>query len=122
MFILVKRRGNQMTQAKQTITVRSHVGSDGILRLEATVAMTQMDLEVTVTVQPAGAEPGKTTPNASGVVFPGFLEETFGAWEGEPLIRAPQLAVSPEALGWPEEVLQQTAGTIPNLERPPQSA
>ena len=71
-----------MTQAKQTITVRSHVGRDGILHLAVPVAMTEMDLDVTVTVQPA---------------------------------------TLPEELGWPQGVLQQTAGTIPDLERPPQS-
>jgi len=76
-----------MTQAKQTITVRSYVGRDGILHLEVPVAMREMDLEVTVTVQPVGTE----------------LEGTI-----------------PEALGWPEGVLQRTAGSIPELERPPQ--
>lgn len=37
-----------MTQAKQTITVHSHVGEDGILHLEVPVGMRDIDLEVTV--------------------------------------------------------------------------
>jgi len=76
-----------MTQAKQTITVRSRVGSDGILHLDVPVALREMELEVTVTVQ--AAETGEDTSEALGW-SPGFFEETFGAWEGEPLTRAPQ--------------------------------
>jgi len=111
-----------MTQAKQTITVRSRVGSDGILHLDVPVALREMELEVTVTVtvQSVRAEPGGDTPEALGW-SPGFFEETFGAWEGEPLTRSPQSTASPEALGWPEGVLQRTAGSSPDLERLPLS-
>lgn len=35
----------------QSITLRSHVGSDGILHLEVPVGLTDAELEVTVTVQ-----------------------------------------------------------------------
>lgn len=107
-----------MTQAKQTITVHSHVGEDGILHLEVPVGMRDIDLEVTVTVQ--AVEPEENTSEALGWP-PGFFEETFGAWEEETLTRVPQPAVSPKALGWPEGVLQRTAGSIPELERLPQS-
>lgn len=76
-----------MTQAKKTITVHSHVGEDGILHLAVPVGMQEMDLEVTVTVQ--AVERGEDTPETLGW-SPGFFEETFGAWAGEPLTRAPQ--------------------------------
>lgn len=108
-----------MTQAKQTITVRSHVGRDGILHLDVPVELREVELEVTVTVQPIKGEPEENSPETLGW-SPGFFEETFGAWEGEPLTRAPQPAVSPAALGWPEGVLRRTAGSMPELERPPQ--
>lgn len=108
-----------MSQAKQTITIRSHVGSDGILHLEVPVEPRDSELEVTLTVQPVQAEAGENTSEALGW-SPGFFEETFGAWEGESLTRASQPAVSPEALGWPEGVLRRTAGSIPELERPVQ--
>lgn len=78
-----------MSQAKQTITVRSHVGSDGILHLEVPVEVRDSELEVTLKVQPVRAEPGENTPEALGWSS-GFFEETFGAWEGESITRAPQ--------------------------------
>lgn len=79
-----------------------------------------MDLEVTLTLQAAGIDPEENTPEALGW-SPGFFAATFGAWEGEPLTRAPQPVVSPETLGWPQGVLERTAGSIPELERLPQS-
>jgi hypothetical protein len=60
----------------QTITLRSHVGADGVLRLDIPVDLADTDLEVVVTLQPL---------------------------------------ISPAA-----DVLGRTAGSIPDLERPPQ--
>ena len=34
------------------VTLQTHIGSDGLLRLELPVGMTDVDLEVTVTMQP----------------------------------------------------------------------
>jgi hypothetical protein len=59
-----------------TITLHSHVGSDGVLDLKVPVDLKNTDLEVTVTFK----------------------------------------AISPDWLS----VLEQTAGSIPDLERPPQ--
>ncbi len=44
----------------QTITLRSHVGSDGILHLEVPVGLTDAELEVTVTIQPVTPSKVKT--------------------------------------------------------------
>ncbi|MEM8505055.1 MAG: hypothetical protein AAF716_18110 [Cyanobacteria bacterium P01_D01_bin.1] len=40
----------------QSITVRSHVGADGILHLELPIAAKEQELEVTVLYQPVQAE------------------------------------------------------------------
>lgn len=64
----------------QSITVRSHVGPDGILHLDVPVGIHDADLEVTVTVQPIDLTPqGKGWP-------PGFFEETFGSFKDAPLV------------------------------------
>lgn len=70
----------------QSITLRSHVGPDGILHLMVPVGVTDKDLEVMVIYQPLEYELTKT----------------------------------PEELGWPPGFFERTAGTIPDLERPPQ--
>lgn len=72
----------------QSIKIQSRVGSDGILKLEIPVGLTDADLEVLVVVQPL-ASPSTTSPEDLG--WPaGFFEETAGAWQGEPLIREEQ--------------------------------
>ena len=64
----------------QSIKVRSHVGSDGILHLNIPIGVHDSDLEVTVTVQPVDSTPqGKGWP-------PGFFEETFGSFKDDPLV------------------------------------
>ena len=73
----------------QSITLRSHVGSDGILHLDVPVGVHDADFEVTVTLK-AVTHPSETkTPEELGW-SPGFFERTFGAWVGEPLVREPQ--------------------------------
>jgi hypothetical protein len=67
----------------QTITLHSHVGEDRILHLDVPVGLIDADLEVTLTVQAV-----KSLPEGSW--SPGFFEKTFGAWEGEPLVREEQ--------------------------------
>lgn len=73
----------------QSITLRSHVGEDGILQLQVPVSLTNVDLEVMVIVQPLKkAESANTRKSQSWP--PGFFERTAGAWQGEPLTRGEQ--------------------------------
>lgn len=72
----------------QKITLRAHVGSDGVLHLNLPVGVSDAELEVTVTVQPIMPPDGKT-PEELGW-SPGFFERTFGAWQGESLGRESQ--------------------------------
>ena len=60
-----------------SVTLRSHVGSDGILKLQVPVGLKDTDLEVMVIVQ--SLETPKTkTPETVG--WPsGFFEQTFGS-------------------------------------------
>lgn len=78
-----------MTQTEQNISIRSHVGSDGILHLEVLVEMKNTDIVVTMKVRSLPAVSEVTKLEQLGW-SPGFFEETFGTWEGEPLIRASQ--------------------------------
>lgn len=72
----------------QSITLRSHVGSDGILHLDIPVGVYDADLEVTVTVQPTEGQAAKT-PEELGY-RPDFFERTAGCFQDEPLVRYPQ--------------------------------
>ncbi len=78
-----------MAQSEQNISIRSHVGSDGILHLEVPVEMKDTDIVVTMKVRSLPAASEVTQLEKLGW-SPGFFEETFGTWEGEPLIRASQ--------------------------------
>jgi len=73
----------------QSITLKSHVGTDGILKLQVPVGITNADLEVMVVVQPIALAATLKTPQDLGWP-PGFFEQTAGCWQGEPLIREPQ--------------------------------
>ena len=72
----------------QSIKLHSHVGEDGILQLEVPVGLTNMDLEVTVTVAPVQQK--TVTPEELGWP-PGFFERTAGCLQDEPLVRYPQV-------------------------------
>lgn len=61
--------------------LQSHVGADGVLRLEVPVDEKDSDLEVVVVVQPSGH---------AGTWPDGFFDETFGAFKDHPLERPPQ--------------------------------
>ncbi len=73
----------------QSITLRSHVGSDGILHLDVPVGVHDAEIEVTVTIRSIpkldrklGVELGWSE---------GFFAETFGALAGDDsFIRHPQ--------------------------------
>ena len=73
----------------QSIKVRSHVGSDGILHLDIPVGVHDAELEVTLTVQPVDRQPEAKTPEELGW-SPGFFEKTFGSLRDQPLEREPQ--------------------------------
>lgn len=69
----------------QTITLRSRVGSDGVLHLDIPSDYTDAELDVTVTVRPVHVE---MTTNAAMMNWPpGFFENVIGAWKGEPFVR-----------------------------------
>jgi hypothetical protein len=67
----------------ETIRLHSHVGSDGMLRVEVPVATRNSDLDVVLVVQPAAPHSVQNWPE-------GFFEETFGAFRERPLERSPQ--------------------------------
>lgn len=73
----------------QSITVSSHVGKDGILRLQVPVGLTDVDLEVMVIIQPVGSTPAVNNSKSEGWP-PGFFEQTFGCLRDDPLVREPQ--------------------------------
>jgi hypothetical protein len=85
---LLSRLTVELETIMQSIKVRSHVGSDGILHLDVPVGIHDVDLEVIVTVQSVTALKVKT-PEELG--YPAdFFEKTAGSFEDEPLIRYPQ--------------------------------
>ena len=68
----------------QSITLRTRVGKDGILKLETPIGITDTELEVVLVVNPVVEE-----QNAKGWP-PGFFTEIIGGWQGERLVREPQ--------------------------------
>jgi len=62
-------------------TVHTRVGSDGILKLEMPIAITNSNLEVILIVNPL---------NPIVEWSPSFFTEILGAWEGSPFVREPQ--------------------------------
>lgn len=72
----------------QNITLRSHVGPDGILHLDVPVGVHDADLEVTVMIQPV-TPPERKSPQELGYP-PDFFERTFGSLSDDPLERSPQ--------------------------------
>jgi hypothetical protein len=68
----------------ETITLNSHVGADGVLKLQVPVKVTNADLEVVLIVQPV-------TPGSKNLGWPArFFEEVAGGWQGEQLVREDQ--------------------------------
>jgi hypothetical protein len=58
----------------QTVTLRSHVGEDGVLRLDVPLEVVNTDLEVTVVVQPIAPSPSTEAHEAPSTVW-------TNAWE-----------------------------------------
>ncbi len=74
----------------KSIQLTSHVGKDGILKIQMPVDITDQEVDVVVVVQPRlKFESAVDTPEARGWP-PGFFEKTAGAWQGDPLTRPPQ--------------------------------
>jgi hypothetical protein len=70
----------------RTVQFHSHVGADGILKVEVPVGVTDADLDVVVIVLPAGA----TARTTDGNWPPNFFEDTFGCLAEYPLERPSQ--------------------------------
>lgn len=70
----------------KAVHFRSHVGADGVLKVEVPVGMTDADLDVVVVVSNPGAPAGAIDGNWG----PNFFEETFGCLAEYPLERPPQ--------------------------------
>lgn len=68
----------------ETIKMHTHVGKDGILRLEVPVGLINSDLEVVVTVQPIAPT---TEDRAEWLAF---IERTAGSLADDPIDRPPQ--------------------------------
>jgi hypothetical protein len=66
-----------------SIKLQTHVGHDGLLQFKLPVGISNQDLEVIVIYQPIN----QTSKRAWS---PQFFERTFGAWQGEPLVREAQ--------------------------------
>lgn len=69
----------------QTIRLKAHVGTDGLLKLEIPLEVADSDLEVEVTIS--------SVDQPAAIVMawpPGYFEQTFGALADDPLLRAPQ--------------------------------
>jgi hypothetical protein len=72
----------------QSVTVRSHIGSDGLLNLQIPVELKDVDVEVVVVVQQIN---GHLVTDTEALGWPpGFFEETYGSFKDEPLERPPQ--------------------------------
>jgi hypothetical protein len=72
----------------QSVTVRSHIGSDGMLNLQIPVELKDVDVEVVVVVQQIN---GHLVADTEALGWPpGFFEETYGSFKDEPLERPPQ--------------------------------
>jgi hypothetical protein len=68
----------------QSVKLRSHVGKDGILKLEIPLNLVDTDLEIMVVFQPVTS----TAPGPEDSGWPAnFFEQTYGSFRTEPLIR-----------------------------------
>lgn len=80
----------------ESITLRSHVGEDGILQVSVPDQLRNQDLEIMIIFQPIDHPESR---NDAAVLDstelrgwnPGFFETVVGSWEGEALERPAQL-------------------------------
>ena len=68
-----------------SVTVRSHIGSDGMLNLQIPVELKDVDVEVVVTMKPLTIDDLEKLAQSNGWP-PGFFQETFGCLKDFPEI------------------------------------
>ncbi len=68
----------------QSLTLRTHVGKDGILKLKMPIGIKNKDLEVILVVHAVDDEKPVTEWPTN------FFTEIIGGWDGTPLTRAAQ--------------------------------
>jgi len=76
-----------------SVKTNAHIGRDGTLRVEVPPPLRGTDVEIMLVVQPVPARElsPMIAPTPEGLGWPpGFFEETFGVWKGEPLEQLPQ--------------------------------
>lgn len=122
----------------QSITVQSHIGEDGILRLQIPVGIKDVDVQVTLALQETTIN-GAAKSSEDLAWPPGYLETAIGSWQGEfPTDRAEQdqsgevtththmtideLEAQAQSNGWPPGFFRQTVGAWQGepLKRPEQ--
>lgn len=70
----------------ETLKLRTHVGSDGVLKLEVPTAMNNRDIDVVVVMQVVEETP------VDALGWPvGFFDRTYGALADDPLERPAEL-------------------------------
>lgn len=89
----------------QTITVQSHVGNDGILRLQVPVGMKDVDVQVTLALEEtqqngASKSPRQDQPEQTNSSKPMTMEE---------------IEALAQSNGWPPGFFATTAGCMPNF-------
>jgi hypothetical protein len=67
----------------ETIKLKTHVGSDGVLKLEVSVGITNQDLEVVVVVEPLTQVKAET----DRAEWLAFIEATAGSLADNPIER-----------------------------------
>jgi hypothetical protein len=72
----------------QSIKLKSHIGADGILKLEEPVEERDTDMEITLLLTPVG-QPLSSEGSIDLSWPPGFFEKTYGCMKDEPLTRMP---------------------------------
>src|SRR5713101_2681161 len=73
----------------ESIKLRTHVGTDGMLTLRIPVGLSETDVEVVVVIQ--GIPPQKTPPSPEELGWPpGYFEQTYGSFRDKPLVRGEQ--------------------------------
>jgi hypothetical protein len=68
----------------ETIKLKTHVGSDGVLKLEVPVSVKDTDLEVVMVMHPS-----ETPVDELGWPV-GFFDKTYGSLADDPIERPPQ--------------------------------
>ncbi len=73
----------------QSVTIKSHIGPDGVLNLQIPLGLPETDVEVFVVVQPLGPDALREAPTSLAWP-PNYFEETFGSFRDAPLVRGDQ--------------------------------